>query len=507
MDRTDIYEVPKIRIRKQDLSKKAVGDLKYAIGDTGGLPEGLSETAFPLAILSVLGMAGFKAIQPNSHLAELILIAPALVTVQELNKRYSTVITKPSFLKAYPEIHGEVELPKIETMLTDGIRGVHGMYLDKDDWRQKIYPLDNYKKMIFSQVAQKIEEGQLAKFAWTVALKSPDPDIKLQAVDILLKKCKSTMKNAITSNSLPLKDNSELEAVIIRKLKQDWGNNTTDINPLSATLNEPNLINLKRENIFLNAESISQEIQTELNLPPTLIPFMKLFVLRHVIDQIKSNRIPSPHDSTFVLNIMNKFKDRMRISKVLEQEQRYSPEEVTTGIEMQPDRPKNKLGFTEVNLEDIKKIIKYAGLKYQDDMPFEIVFPPTRTPIVSVLMLREILLLTGVSIENAGIQINFGGISNEGNIRALQRLMIAENRLTVPNINLYGPYWDLKSSQKSEINIREIGQGTISITPKDPEHPEFQYVAEYRAPIGSNNLLLFIEVYWLRTNWLAQQKP
>ena len=87
---------------------------------------------------------------------------------------------------------------------------------------------------------------------------------------------------------------------------------------------------------------------------------------------------------------MDKFKDRMRISKVLEQEQRYSPEEVTTGIEMQPDRPKNKLGFTEVNLEDIKKIIKYAGLKYQDDMPFEIVFPPTRTPIVSVLMLREI---------------------------------------------------------------------------------------------------------------------
>jgi hypothetical protein len=255
---------------------------------------------------------------------------------------------------------------------------------------------------------------------------------------------------------------------------------------------------LDKKTIYKNAEFFStqiiKELREEIELTERLDVFVKLYVLRRLKEEIVNNEFVDLNDLTNILKkeLIIQFKKFDRNKN----ESEYNPESPSVGMEIQPI-PFGRIIPLKIDLPEIKILTKYLRLEPSPDLPFELVLPPTRSPISQLLILRETLDVVGIPTDLIEAQINFGGIGQDKNmVKILQRIMFLGGRLKNRMLDKSTRSWILLDSDKGEVNVREKGSPTAdktikNITPVDTDHPEMhQLVGEMRAPIEATNFFV-----------------
>lgn len=391
---------------------------------------------------------------------------------------YSDVIKFPAIKSQYQELaYDTVALKKLTGILTDGTRGSmlgHTRAEDnKFEWRKRPYSLVGYKKAIINEAGKRMTQNT-AEWLWQLAITTPDPELKLETIALISKKAKRFLSEK--------KDpTSELEVRMIAIINGDK-KHTRELKYLE-----------KRE-IFKTAVKISNLVMENFkDLSTTLIPYIKLYSLRRIMEHIRSNQIPKGTDIKFVQQLVDELQRDLSKKNIFQKESSHNPESVTIGLEIQPERRAWSTPLR-VDYDDICRIRNYAGFKYSSDFPFEFVFSPTKSAEAQLLILKEVCLLTGIPIPQIGAQINFGGITKYEDVVTLQKIILQDGYLKPDDIGAMvnrGAYWSLTTPHKGIVNLRTPGDDDDkieSIVPRDEDHPEYAYVAEIRVPVVSANL-------------------
>lgn len=410
-----------------------------------------------------------------------------------------------SMFEAYPQLKWrDVDKESAQRILGDGVRAwIAGG--EKGTWRVFPYSLVGYKKRLIDELGKRVRGLEQAASLIDIMLNVPDPELKLFCVKAVERYGKPYLRQQILDQiEQNNQEKTELERVLYRYLAWRWKlvNN-------KELEKEEKLALLETNSIFKTATDVATQIvevlRKEIPFENTLIPFIRLYTLRRIKEETNKNRIPSALDKDLVSRIREELVTQLAKSKRAEKEATYDPESPTIGLEIEPDTFRSKPTMTLLcsDMKDIRRVIKYAGLGSQRGYPFEIVLSPTRSPIIQLLLLREIVILTGIPIEYAGIQINFGGFGKIPTIPlALQRMILASGRLYPPSeyFENQGAFWDagarLNPATKGEISTRSLTNPLThhdvkKITPEDSLHPEFKTVSELRATVGAPSFFIF----------------
>lgn len=451
----------------------------------------------PGLVLAVAGLGSIPLLNNPDYNAQ---VAGALLTLFAANgplfsirSAFKEIEENIPVRELYPDIIENMSESKLGQMLQDGFRGYYSAYTN-----ETVASVLDYKTKLTRIFARKAETQDQARFLYDLVFKIPDPQLKLELIKAIEFNNKEELSDLILLN-LKSDEKVGLEKLVCHHLAKSW-KLPVDFQERQVTQKSFDLENLKTKNIIKEADKISKEIVKNIdsNFPKTLIPFVRLYVLRRVSEELSSNNLIDFDGQDFSVDLVNELSKNLNKSGSLEKESSYDPYSVTMGLEMQPD----VLGVTplKTNLKDIKSIIGYVGMEKSADTPFEFVFPPTKTVEAQLLFLQEILILTGVPIDRAGIQINFGGLGKEETILGLQRIILSAGRLdpTWDWVARKGAGWDmgkLGGPNKGEVNIRRMNtfdnQGAKAITPPDEGHPEFTNVSEARAGVSGTNFFVF----------------
>lgn len=400
---------------------------------------------------------------------------------------YKRLVNNPIIKDPYPNIFGPLSNDKLKSIINDGVRGFYS------GGNRVISVLDSKKKLIDIYIS-KVDPENGAKDLYNLMLETPDLDLRSFIIGILEKKARPVFQNDVLrmfrDEKLP-----QLERSVAAKLAIKWnlGSDKTEIDKLKTEAEK--LKKLETKNIYRESNLISQEVVKKFSkdLPNTLIPYVRLYILRNVFNEYRKGKLDiDVKRQTEVL--FEKLHQRLSKFGILDQENSINYQATTIGLEMQPDVKGTTVLKTD--MKDINRIISYAGFEYSPDSPFEFVLPPTRTPDAQLLILQEVLLATGVPVDRAGIQINFGGIENRKTIKAIQRIILSAGRFD-PRWNAIkerGDYWSLplQESFKGEVNVRGKGDEEIKrIIPDDENEYGFTSVGEARAPVAADTFFIF----------------
>lgn len=459
------------------------------------LHEPLIRGTLLMAALSELGVLYLMQVpNPAINAAGLLL---GFITASFPPVLIKDVFEKPVIVKPYPDIIGLVANEKLEEIIGDGTRG---FYSKGSDGLDNVYSAVDYKKSLIRVLSEQIDSESKAKELWQLVFKTPDTELKLCLIKSIGGNCKDHLQDLITSQIKADENSSPLEEAAVSYLAVKW-NLLRD--PETIRLHEARaqkLDSLELITAIKGADKMSREIVDKFpgGLPETLIPFVRLYTLRRIMEALLANQLPNFQDVDFVNEISGELVSRLKRSDILVHESEYRPEAVTIGMEMQPRY--RDVTVMRTNINDIRMISSYAKFKKSPDKPFELVLPPTKTPVAQLLILREILLLTGVPIEQAGIQISFGGIGKRSTVIVLQRMVLSAGRLD-PNwkkIAKWGVYWSIWTNpgHKGEVDVKrnddpETRGDVIHVNPKDPKHPEFESVGEMRGAVGAESFFVF----------------
>jgi len=366
--------------------------------------------------------------------------------------------------------------------------------------RSKPYSLIPYKlDMVRSLARWTLKTPEESKWLVKFFLKASDPILKKGIINIISKYGKNGLLNYVTKFSKTDLSQMGLEGAVYARLASDW-----EIPQSQANIDHvKQLENLDIDHIYQTANDISsqviEDLRSEIKLLETLDPFVKLYTLRRLKEEIANNNLPE--NTTLKIKFKKELIAQLNRFSRVERESMYDPESPTIGLEFQPqaNRQREEGLPLKIDFPEIKKLGKFLGLEKSPDLPFELVLPPTRSPISQLLIFKEVLNITGAPIDSADTQINFGGIGrNKPLIKALQRMILMGGRLSgrEETISKRGAYWDLHSTEKGEVNIREKGKFTGEpiriITPKDQAYPELhEVVGEMRKGFDSSSFYIF----------------
>lgn len=398
----------------------------------------------------------------------------------------------------YPDIVGKpsmISKNRFREILTDGVRG---FYLHNSNLPY-VYSTVDHKSDMLKAYAKHIENVEDAKVLWEVLVETTDTELKMKIINVIKSKCKPHLRSFVTSK-IDRPDTTPLERAAASYLATKWGlsvsTNTDELHKSALELKR-----LEHKSIIKSADSVSKRILDELGdkFPKTLVPYIKLFVLRSVLQELAQNKLPNADDKSFESEIKVKLFDSLKVFDVIRVESEYCPEDVTIGMEMQPDTHKGHVYPLRTNKSDLKALVEYLGLNKSPDKPFEIVFPPTKSPAGQLLMLCEVLMLTGIPIDSAGIQISFGGIGERSTVRTLQRIVFLAGRLkpSWEDVAMGGDFWNMNDSyHKGEVDVKSLSdiateKDVVTLNPHDQLHPEFRHVAEMRGPVGADTFFVF----------------
>ncbi len=472
------------------------------------LPTLLSEPALKLVFgfESGLALGILLADKVNVPVLGALFAGVAGGTLPVISYPFYHVITNPPLTQAYPRLRRRlIDRYNLQSLIIDGVRACIPSYGEGGETRILPYSLVNYKKRLVTEYGKRIKTTEQAEVLMDLMLGTPDPELKLFIIKNIERYGKPHLQTYVKNRlNQPGETLTELDNAVCHYLlsRRNPPNN-------KKAKNEQQLFSyLETRSIYQLATSTSQQIIDVLNkqapIEPTLFPFIKLFTLRRIKEEIGRNKILTSKNSQLVAQLTDELLIQLRRFQRALRESKYDPNSPTIGLEIQPDTDlRNEKSLLYANKKDIQQIIKYGGLGSQKDYPFEIVLPPSRTPITQLLMLREILMLTGIPIKFAGIQINFGGFGRIHTIPiALQRIILAVSKLR-PVEKIFrerGACWDASSrinpATKGEISTRHPNNPLTKndvkkITPDDEDHPEFQNVSELRAGVGADSFYSF----------------
>lgn len=256
-------------------------------------------------------------------------------------------------------------------------------------------------------------------------------------------------------------------------------------------------LDLPSKNVFWKtAKVVANGVLEKGNVGRTLRPFARLFVLRRMKELIGGNQLLTTEKliDEIGIELTQELEKFSRNSK----ETSYSETATTIGLEIQPVVGKKPMPML-VDKKEIAQIVRFSGLgsSFFLDKPFEIILTPSVNPMTQALMLREILYLTGIDIQRAGVQVNFGGIGKEKkNILALQRIILSAGRLRPPQgqFEKFGNFWKLNEFEgKGEVNVRKGLNLTVKrVLPRKFDQKGFKRVAEVRVPVGAESFFVFV---------------
>lgn len=410
------------------------------------------------------------------------------VTLSEI---YKQIISNPIIKDPYPDIFGPLSKDKCWSIIKDGVRGFYSAEKNDRDI-SGVYSVLNYKKRLIDLYLEKVDSENGPKNLVGLMLETPDLELKSAIIRTLEKKGKIKLQDQALTMSRD-ENLSELERSASSYLAIKWNvpNSKTDVEELK--LKAEKLKSLDIKNVFGKADLISKKVIEKFSdkLPNTLIPYVRLFVLRNVIGEYQNNKLGIEID-TFSDRLHSIINQRLLKFNILNREKSINYGNTTVGLEMQPDYKDTTVMKT--NLKDIERIRSYAGFRGSLDEPFEFVLPPTRTPDAQLLILQEILMLTGIPIDRAGIQINFGGIENKKTVKTLQRIILSAGRMNPDwnSIKKKGDYWNLLNRNKGEVNVRKPADQEVEIIVPDSKNESgLNTVGELRASVGSENFFIF----------------
>lgn len=371
--------------------------------------------------------------------------------------------------------------------------------------RERIVTSIPYKEKLIETFAKDFKSTQDVKYIWDLMLKMPNHHLKLETIKELSKHGKKYFQEFVYTH-IDANDLTELERATLSQLALDWKliNRTEKIEELSNRAKQLEILSSNKiaEASLKVAEYATKKLKEDINFNETMIPFIKLFSIRRLGQEIfENNRLV--FDSQFSEKITQELISQFTTNKRGFKETTYDQESPTVGLEIQPIPSSQEPMALKIDYQEILNLVEYAGLQNQTDIPFEIRLTPSKSPITQLMMLREILMITGLPIDRAGIQINFGGFGEESSkpeVLALQRMILSARRLQPPTqaFKQYGKFWDLNDGNidyphiKPEIKLRgNDSEEFQNITPIDNDHGEFKLLSEIRAPVGSKDFMSF----------------
>jgi len=413
---------------------------------------------FTLNIAGALGLGGlFLGLTGEKLYPEMFIATSGIVALMSgfgLIRTLEEVYRQNAFEKIFPDIlgKGSIGLDALKSIMADKVNAVVPEQ-SHDPLKFKPQSLIPYKKRLILEYAKTIKTERSAGVLYDMLMATPNLELKKYMATMLKRYEPSSKKLDILSKNV----------------------------------------------FWRTVKKVSGLILTQVEVPKTLQSFAKLFVLRRMKEMVGENQLMATERVTKLLG--EELTAELAKFDRAQKETRYSETETTTGLEVQPVTGKHPFPLL-VDDKEIKQIVSFAKLGSQDDKPFEIRLYPNVNPISQLLIFREVLALTGIPIERAGVQINFGGVGKKKeNILALQRIILAAGRLKLPQepFKRYGNYWALSnytgfgiSRRKGEVNVRgKLDLAVKRVLPKKFKGKDFGVVSEVRAPVGAESFYVF----------------
>lgn len=470
--------------------------------DIQAIPEYLSREGIngkELTVRALVAIGGLMVAESSNYdvamLGGVITAYSAIRVPVTLIESVKHLVTGNSpFYSLYPDIWKGLSNDRAGELLSDGVRG---FYVRRTkDTPNAFYSAIRYKERVIKKMANRVSDRESSLGLVDLLNQTQDPELKMKIIEQINRRCKRYLLDDVKSRSEALNSTSEVESAMFAKLAVGWGvvGDPGDVERLSIVSEKLEVLDRKR--LLLEASAISNEIISKWgDFPPTLVPYIRLFTVRRMMEEIAKNNLPVSSDTALVESIRDDALKRLTKGNLWQRENTYNPDAVTVGLEIQPNLYKSEFASgLRVNRKDVGDLSKYAGFKDSPDYPFEIVITPTRTAAAQLLILQEVMLLTGIPANRLGAQINFGGLTDEATVFALQRMMIAASRLDtdLESTKLHGDFWDLGSASKGEINIRDrFSRDVNPVNPDDKLHPEFSSVGEMRTDVEAETFMIF----------------
>lgn len=482
-------DVSQVDISWQKFLPEMIGEVNYNVGN---------QVLTSVDIAGVVGLAGlFFNWAGDKSFAEMSLLAGASVGFMggtALYRTLSEVYRQNAIEKAFPAEFAKdyISISNLKSIITDKVNAIVPEKNNRDPLKFKSQPLIPYKKRLIHEFAKIVKSEKSAIDLYDMLMSTSNLKLKKYIIKMLERYGKEYLKGFF---ELKLKAND---------FSNDLDKSITYFFASPKRLGQKNeaidKLKILSENSFWNtAKSVANELVKNPEVPKTLHPFVRLFALRRMKEIISANILMSTKQ--FIEVIGQDLKTTITKFNHGQKETTYSKTETTTGFEIQPVMSKDPLPLF-VDDNEINQIIKFSELGSQDDKPFEIRLRPNVSPIAQLLTFKEVLELTGIPIEQAGVQINFGGIGKrKENILALQRIILTAGRLKLPKgpFLRYGNYWTLsdgtgfrESHKKGEINVRtKLDPKVKRVIPRSFNATDLDIVSEVRAPIGADSFYIF----------------
>lgn len=485
---SEVSQTPRLKIAPHKFLPEMIGEVRENIGKI---------YLFTLNVAGALGLGGlFLGLTGEKLYPGMTIATSGIVTLIGgigLARTAAEVYRQNAFEKIFPTAleNGSISPEALKIIVADKANAVVPEQ-SADPLKFKPQSLIPYKKRLILEFAKSAKTEESAGVLYDMLKATENLELK-KFIIFTLKRYGKKSFSSIIGNKLQGNDFSgDLDRSAVHFLALNWR--------LGGDKAEARKLDILSKNVFWKtAKAVTAEVTKSVETPKTLHYFSRLFVLRRMREIIGSNQlIPAKQlaetISRELTGELNKFNRAQR-------ETHYSQTETTTGFEIQPVTGKNPLPLL-VDNKEINQIVKFARLGSQDDKPFEIRLFPSANPISQLLIFREILSLTGIPIERAGVQINFGGVGKKKeNILALQRIILAAGRLKLPPEPFlrYGNYWALLdytgfsiSRKKGEVNIRDKFDLAVKrVLPKKFKAKDFGIVSEVRAPVGADSFYVF----------------
>lgn len=482
-------DVFKVDISWQKFLPEMVGEVNCTVG---------KEFLTSIDTAGVVGLAGlFFNWAGDKSFATMALLTGAsvgLIGSTALYRTVSEVYRQNAIEKAFPIefTKDSINIQELKSIITNKVNAIVPEKNYKDPLKFKPQSLIPYKKRLIYEFAKTVKSEKSAMDLYDMLMNTSNLKLKKYIITMLghygKKYLRGFFEHKLQANDFSNDLDKSVAFFFASPKRLGQKNEAVD------------KMKILSENSFWSAaKSVANELVNNPEVPKTLHPFVRLFVLRRMQEIISANILMSTKQ--FIEVISQDLKTTITKFNRGQKETTYSKTETTTGFEIQPVMGKEPLPLF-VDDNEINRIIKFSELGSQDDKPFEIRLRPNVNPISQLLTFKEILTLTGIPIEQAGVQINFGGIGKrKDNILALQRIILAAGRLKLPKgpFLKYGDYWTLsdgtgfrESHKKGEVNVRtKLDPKVKRVISRSFNAVDMNMVSEVRAPIGADSFYIF----------------
>lgn len=414
-----------------------------------------------------------------------------------------------AFLRTAAEVFRQPAIDKIFPGLTTektalGIDELKAIVVDKanavvpeqseDPLKFKPQSLVSYKKRLILELAKTMPAEETTGALYHMLLAAPNLELKKYILSVLKRYGRKNFSGVLIDKLSENNFANDLDKAAVHSLALSW--------KLGGDKTEAKKLDILSKNVFWKtAKKVSIRILETVEVPPTLRSFARLFVLRRMKEIAFDGRLLTTEETNALLG-QELIQELVKFDRA-QRETHYDQSETTTGLEIQPVMGRNPFPLL-VDNKEIKQIVRFGKLGSQDDKPFEIRLSPSVNPISQLLTFREVLALTGIPIELAGVQVNFGGIGKDRrNIVALQRVILSAGRLRLPQrqFEQYGDWWTegslwsgniRQSFKRGEIGLRDRFNLEVKrVLPRKLHRQGFGSVAEMRSPVGAKSFYVF----------------